>query len=358
MPPVTLSTSKWTPIGPAPIKTAGGLVWISGRAAAAVSDPKHPATIYVAGDNGGIWKNINPPNWTPLTDFQPSLNFAAGAYHPLVIHPANHDLVLAIVSGVGAGILKSIDAGNSWQLLANNQFDGQSLNCIAVDPTNTDNMYLAANWNGLWQSTDGGVTWNQLSLPGGAVTDVIIARFDHKMLFAAVVGNSGAQQAQNGIYRSTDGGATWTLLSGAPNGSALVNNNPFPAVRLESGSAAGVVYASMLTLSPPPPPLTIGIQRFRSNNSGNTWKILSPTGGSLENRSWHLLFAVDPKDDDHIFANDAYTLWESFDGGKKWTEADNGHRLSLGHQSLRLDEPELRCERRRSMHRRSGCKSL
>ena len=304
--------------------TAGGLNQISGRAAAAVSDPKQPATIYLASDNGGVWKNIHPPHWTPLTDFQPSLNFGGAAYHPLVVHPANPDLVLAIVSGQGAGILKSTDGGNTWQLLANNRFEGQALNSIAVHPTDTDTMYLAAAWFGLWKSTDGGANWDQLSLPGGLATDVIIAKFDDKVLFAAVVGNSGAQQAQNGIYRSTDSGATWTLLSGAPNGSALVSNNPFPGVRLESGAAAGVVYASMLTLSPPPPPLTISIQRFRSNNSGNTWKILSPTGGSLENRNWHLLFAVDPKDDNHIFANDAYSLWESWDAGKKWSQADAG----------------------------------
>src|SRR5579863_4061965 len=100
---VTLNTSMWTAMGPAPIHTAGGLNEISGRIEAAAPDPTNPASIYVAGASGGIWKNINPPRWTPLTDFMPSLNF--GGYHPLVIHPANHDLVLGLVSGPGAGIL-------------------------------------------------------------------------------------------------------------------------------------------------------------------------------------------------------------------------------------------------------------
>ncbi|HXP75013.1 MAG TPA: hypothetical protein VN823_12790 [Stellaceae bacterium] len=57
---VTLSTAKWTPIGPAPIQTLGGLDQISGRVQAAAPDPTDPKTIYLGGDNGGIWKNVNP----------------------------------------------------------------------------------------------------------------------------------------------------------------------------------------------------------------------------------------------------------------------------------------------------------
>lgn len=334
---VTLSTSKWTPIGPAPIQTAGGLNWISGRVAAAAPDPTDPASVYVLGDNGGIWKNIKAPNWTPLTDFQPSLNCSSGGYHPLVVHPANHDLVLGLVSGPGAGILQSTDGGVTWNLLANNVFNEQTLNAIAVHPTDTNTMYIAASWFGVWQSTDGGNTWNQLNVPGGAATDIIIARFDPNTLYVGVVGNGGAAQPQNGVYQSTDGGATWNLLSGLPSGAALGSNSGGgAAVRLDSGTSVGIVYAAMLTLGPnpsPPPNFKVtAIQRFRSNDGGATWKALSATGGSLENRSWHLLLGVDPGDGNHVFANDSYSLWESWDGGKKWSEADTGiGYLSGGH---------------------------
>jgi hypothetical protein len=93
MSPVTLSTTNWTAIGPAPLESGGGLGAISGRIEAAAPDLVDPTVLYVAGNNGGIWKNINPPGWTPLTDFMPSLSF--GGYHPLVVHPANHDLFWA-----------------------------------------------------------------------------------------------------------------------------------------------------------------------------------------------------------------------------------------------------------------------
>jgi photosystem II stability/assembly factor-like uncharacterized protein len=324
---VTLSTAKWTPIGPAPIQTKGGLDEISGRVQAAAPDPTNPAVMYLGGDNGGIWKSSNLPNWAPLTDHMPSLNM--GGYHPLVVHPADHDLVLGLMSGPGAGLLKSVDAGNTWQLLANSLFDGQSLLSIAVHPTDTKTMYMAASWAGAWNSTDGGATWQQLDkLPGGSVWDLVLAKFDPKTLYAAVVGNTGAQQAKNGVYKSTDSGASWTLLSGLPSGAALGGDGASGAVRIESSTTAGVVYVSMLTTGPsptPPPPLAVtAIQRFRTSDGGATWTPLAASGGTFESRSWHLLLAVDPGNNKHVFVNDAYSLWESRDSGKTWTQADAG----------------------------------
>ncbi len=51
---------------------------------------------------------------------------------------------------------------------------------------------------------------------------------------------------------------------------------------------------------------------------------LNATGGDLENRWWHLLLAVDPSDDNHIFTNDAYSLYESTNAGASWSQADAG----------------------------------
>ncbi len=341
---VTLSTSTWTPIGPAPIQTAGGLDQISGRIQVAAPDPTNASIIYLGSDNGGIWKNINAPSWTPLTDQMPSpalgANFGQsfGAYHTLVVHPANHALVLGLVSGRGAGILQSTDAGGTWSLLANAQFDGQGLNSLAVHPTKVDTMYLAAGWSGAWTSTDGGTTWQNLAnLPSGCVSDLIIARFNSSTLYAGVVGNTGSAQAQNGVYQSTDGGATWTQLGGLPSGAALGQPGATGAVRIESATKTGALYVSMLTVaetsSSPPTYGVTAVQRFVTVDSGSSWTPLTASSGSLENRSWHLLLAVDPGDEKHVLVNDSYSLYESWDSGASWARTDTtiGYLKGINH---------------------------
>lgn len=323
-----LNVTAWTPLGPAPIETAGGLGPISGRVQAAAPDPTNAGILYIGADNGGVWKKAGSPGWTPLTDFQPSLNF--NGYHPLVVHPKDSNLVLGVVAGTpGGGLLKSADGGATWQLLAT-QFDSESMQAIAVDPTDVLTLYVSTGWSGAWKSTDGGLTWNQLTgLPTtGFLSDLIVAKFDSNTLYAAVVANTGANQVLNGVYRSTDGGSTWQLLSALPSGAALSEPNGQSAVRLESGTGWGVVYAAVLPFgpnpSPPPSEAVLPVQRYRTIDGGTTWTALAPSPGNPETRSWHLLIGVDPGNDNHIFANDAYSLFESSDAGITWSQADAG----------------------------------
>src|SRR5438876_9358141 len=67
LPSITLSSTHWTPIGPAPM---GGP--FSGRIDVAAPDPSNPDVMYLGANNGGVWKTTNwlnaSPNWTPLTD--------------------------------------------------------------------------------------------------------------------------------------------------------------------------------------------------------------------------------------------------------------------------------------------------
>ena len=113
---------------------------------------------------------------------------------------ANHKLILGVVSGPGAGILKSTNAGLGWQLLANSLFEGAALGSIAVHPSNPNILYVSVWWGGafakpgVYKSVDGGVNWqNTTSFHAGAVSDVIVARFNPQQLFAGLV--RGSQEA-------------------------------------------------------------------------------------------------------------------------------------------------------------------
>ncbi len=230
-------------------------------------------------------------------------------------------MFLGVVSGAGAGVLKSTNDGLTWELLGNSVFEGANIGSIAVHPTQKKILYVSV-WSGgpgggVYQSTDSGLNWTNLTpFHSGAASDVIIARYNPDVLYAGLVSTDG--QATNGVYRSGDGGQNWRGV-GLESGFFLGG-----AVRLESGSSPGRVYVSLFgfgTRQGSNDPV-FGIYRYRTHNDGKRWHQLGATPGSFENRSWHVVLAVDPKDDDHIIANDEYALFESTDAGRHWTAAE------------------------------------
>src|SRR3954467_2686239 len=125
-----LSAAK--PLGPQPQASTGcqapcftfGLV--SGRINAIAFDPKNPSIAYVAQDGGGIWKSTNCCTpftmWTVTTD---APNVPTTATDDVTVDPNNSNVVYAATGDLSfgsfafgsAGVLKSTDAGATWQTL-------------------------------------------------------------------------------------------------------------------------------------------------------------------------------------------------------------------------------------------------
>src|SRR5216683_1764256 len=164
--------SIWVPKGPGPILNgAPGGDPSSGRIAALAADPTDPNTIYVAAAGGGVWKTTDAgTSWMPLTDAQPTLFMGAIALAPSdpnTIYAGTGEATNSGLSFYGRGVLKSTDAGASWTLLGNAQFDRKAMAQIVVSPTDPDTVYVAvggggvnglSGGTGVWQSTNGGTT--------------------------------------------------------------------------------------------------------------------------------------------------------------------------------------------------------
>ena len=82
------------------------------------------------------------------------------------------------------------------------------VNQIAIDPTNTNIIYVATD-RGLHKSSNGGLFWSVLNPSSGLATynSIAIDRFNHLTLYA------GSGIGFESILKSTDGGATWTSSS-------------------------------------------------------------------------------------------------------------------------------------------------
>ena len=137
-----------------------------GRIRGMVVKPDDSDTLLAGGVSGGIWKTVDGgQNWESKTDFLP--NIAIGS---MIVDPDNPNRVFAGTGegffnfdlARGAGIFKSEDFGNSWELLNSTLTDDfYFVNRLAM-VAGTD-VLLAATNTGIFRSTNLGESWQEVS---------------------------------------------------------------------------------------------------------------------------------------------------------------------------------------------------
>ncbi len=209
---------SWVPFGPSPNAPSQRV----GRVNALAVNRSNPNVIYVGGAIGGVWKTIDGgSNWSPRTDFQNTLATGVITLDPVdpnVIYIGTGDKDQGYLGLLGAGILKSTDAGNSFTQLAANTFQGLDITGLLVDPTNTQVLYAGAKGStpsqcGVFKSTDSGMSWIRLNgAPSSFVSEIRMLSTNSQTIYAAY-NSFGNSSLPSGIYRTTNGGSTWTKLT-------------------------------------------------------------------------------------------------------------------------------------------------
>ncbi|CAN7461304.1 choice-of-anchor D domain-containing protein [Paraburkholderia hospita] len=312
---MSLNGTVWAPIGPSPINQ--GSITANGQVTAIAVHPSNPSIIYIGTAWGGVWMRNGGAAWTPIFDRAPALGIGEPAgiaidpVDPNVIYVGTSNRDGSQFSGEAtqppAGLFKSTDGGGSWVRLGSgypsnapsnaNQFFGQVINVVIVDPANHLVVYLATN-TCVFVSGDGGLNWTQGALPG--IVDVRSLVLDPTSPAGARILYAGVTGA--GIFQSKDGGQTWTLiLSGA---TPVVANELCPVPPCVPGRSVGkfivalapptsppaaggiqVLYATMegqplnRPRQPTDAPDPVGV--FRSTDQGLTWTLQTPTGSGI-----------------------------------------------------------------------------
>lgn len=160
---------------------------------ALVYDPRTPAVFYAGLSTGTILKSIDAGNsWNTLIDFQDRIV-------KMTVAPDGKTILML---GRSQGLRKSQDAGKSWSQINPSNFSGQYNDFLLVSDTSAV-MYLATD-KGLYKSQDGGSAWVKLSLPAtpsvNDVSAVAVNQQNHRQIFATI---------SSTVYRSDDFGATW-----------------------------------------------------------------------------------------------------------------------------------------------------
>ena len=213
---------------------------MGGRTRTLAIDPGDPSgKRAIAGSvTGGIWINEDITSglksWKPVNDFLDNLSISCIVFDPLnpdIVYAGTGEAQTAVTiyresSGVGKGIMKSIDGGLTWSWLNGNfayvtdivvrvEEEKSILYAAAVSGKYKEINHVSRPSDGLYRSEDEGTTWTQVLplIPGGkdpyAPSDLEIAA-DGRLI-------AGTQRNLNGkgaaeIFWSDDG-VNWTINS-------------------------------------------------------------------------------------------------------------------------------------------------
>jgi len=334
--------SAWRSAGPAPIANAylGGLRGdASGRTPAIAIHPSDPNTVYIGGAQGGVWKTTNGgASWKALTDNQASL--AIGA---ITLDPSNPNTIYAGTgepngsgdSYYGAGILKSVDGGNTWTQVGANIFTGMGISAIVVHPTNPNLIYAASSPGvignlpinedaGIYRSLDGGSTWQGVFRCGATdictgVSSLVMDPTNANILYA------GADV--DGLYKTVDGGVNWTRktagwLDGTPYRIEVAISQSSPnTLYVGAAKGGGTIEGGVV---------------YKSTNGAESWTHLNTLRDSYgsycgEQCGYNNVIAVHPSDPNTVLVGGQaiYTepsmgfngvIFTTRDGGVNWSK--------------------------------------
>src|SRR5437773_2340400 len=311
-----------------------GSATMSGRisAIAGVREPSGKITLFVGSASGGVWKSDdNGTRYRLVFDEQPVQSIGA-----IALDPKNSKNVWVGTGeswtrnsvSVGDGIYKSTDGGETWSHVGLNK--SERISKIAVSPASSNTVFAAvpgALWSdspdrGLYKTTDGGKTWQQVlkgpNLSTGC-TDIAIDPNSPDIMFAAMWdfrrkgweyrsgGDSPSAPSASGLFRSSDGGNIWTEIT--PEANKGFAKKPYGRIAVAiAPSNAKRVYAFVES-----PESAL----FVSDDGGATWEKRDKSQWMVWRPFYFANLIVDPKNPDRLFKPDG-SLIVSEDGGKSF----------------------------------------
>jgi hypothetical protein len=241
--------------------------------------------------------------------------------------PADPDTVYAGVED--AGLFQSVDGGGTWQELPGLRTHasapswqpgagGMCLHTIVLDPREAGRMYAAISAAGVFRSDDAGKTWHPanrgLRSSGIPDEDAEVGHCVHRIAMHPARPDVLFMQKHWDVMRSDDAGGSWREISGN-----LPSDFGFPiAVHAHEPDTVYVVPITSDSLHYPPEGK---LRVYRSRSGGDEWEPLTK-GLPQENCYLNVLrdaMAVDSLDSCGIyFGTTGGQVYASADSGDSW----------------------------------------
>ncbi|NYJ27232.1 VPS10 domain-containing protein [Allomuricauda sp. ARW1Y1] len=261
----------------------------------------------------------------------------SGRINDMETHPTNSRIVYA--GTAGGGVWKSSDGGTTFNPI----FDDycQSIGAVALDPNDPDNtVYVGTGetWtrnsvsigDGLYKSTDGGANWNKIGFEKSErIANIIVNPNNSQEIYVGVLGALWGDSEERGVYKSTDGGATWEQL-------LYVDPKTGCADLAMDPTNPDILYASMWEFRRTGWSFESGGDKsalYKSTDGGKTWNKIH--NGFPAGKLGRLAIAVAPSNPNVLYTvieaekDERKGLYRSNDAGASWEQLNNDFGITV-----------------------------
>ncbi len=244
--------------------------------------------------------------------------------------------MLFYMGSTGGGVWKTTNGGSTWENISDGYFGG-SVGSIAVSESHNNVIYTGGGevtvrgnvsyGYGVHKSEDGGRTWKHIGLPNSRhIPRIRIHPKNPDIVYAAVLGDLYKSSEERGVYKSINGGESWTKV--------LFANEDAGAVELiMDPENPDIIYASTWNIRRTPYSLSSGgdgSALWKTTDGGETWSEISKNEGFPTSTLGIIGITVSP-----VQPNRLWTIVEaaeggvfrSDDGGETWSKVNSNRSL-------------------------------
>lgn len=237
---------------------------------------------------------------------------------------------------VGGGVWKTTDGGTTWENISDGFFGG-SIGAVAVAAADPNVIYVGQGEKtvrgnvtsgfGVWKSVDAGKTWTFIGLKNTRhIGRIRIHPTNPDIVYVGAMGDLWKSSEDRGVYKTMDGGKTWQKILFANKDAGAVD------LILEPGNPR-VLYASTWNVRRTPYSFSsggAGSELWKSTDSGDTWTKMSSTKGWPAAPVGIIGVTVSPVNPNRVYAlveaKDG-GVFRSDDAGESWTKVSRNRAL-------------------------------
>ncbi|MFA8300802.1 MAG: T9SS type A sorting domain-containing protein [Hyphomicrobiales bacterium] len=329
---------------------------MGGRIRAVMFDPNDESNkrAFAGSVTGGLWVNEDITSkdspWEPVNDFLPTLSISSLQYDPnntKVMYMGTGEAQTARIiyresSGVGMGLFKSIDGGETWGLLESTKGfkyitdieiknnNGKSEIYIAVASGIYHGKHDSKPNDGLYRSLDDGKTWEQV-LPKTSTETRIDNYYSPSDIEITsngriIIGTDADYNNKNGgviLYSDSGDPGSWNVVKQCSE--FVTQEHLIPARTLISSceSDPNIIYTALAGGYFNKYNKYIGSTIAKSTDSGETWEQVTLPDNFFAHIAWHAMaIKVHPSNPNLVYAG-GLNISQSRDGGQTWSRCSD-----------------------------------